>query len=148
MRGLVGDKLHAAKLLIERGVLAEEHLAVVVERSSRVLHAAILEAGEHDKVILGKGVGDARVLLQPLQRCRHLLEDGVQLRKALGVGLAVVCRKAMVAIIVGAAIELARHKREEVGAQRLCGSENYGVTLHVAHCGIRHRHPTLRKCQR
>ena len=63
MRCFVGNKLNTAQLLIGRRILREEHLCIVVERSSSMLHTAILEAGQYHKVVLGKGVVDARKLL-------------------------------------------------------------------------------------
>ena len=153
MCSLVGDDRRAAETLIEGRVVAEEHLRGVVERSTRMLHTAILEAWQHYEVVLGKGVFDACVLLQPLERILNLAEHIVELCDALGVGLAVVCRKAVSAIVIGLVVEDSCNEGEEVCGEWLGGCKLHNlvaVIARVACCngGVGYCAPRLGKCQR
>ena len=117
-----------------------------------MLHATILEAGKDYKVVLSKGVLDARKLLQPVERCCHLLEYCVELLEALRVALAVVGGEGVAVIVIGATLQLTRNKREEVGAKRLGGLELNRATLLALllaiYGGVRHGHPALWRNER
>ena len=84
--------------------------SVVVEGGSGMLHAAVLESGQDDEVVLGEGVGHSGVLLKPLEGRGHLGEDVVELGRLGRIGLAVVGAETVAAVIVVPLEELTGHE--------------------------------------
>ena len=148
---LVCDELRARQHLVQCGMLAQEHARVVIQRSTRMLHTAILEARQYDQAILGKGIGDARVLLQPVERRCHLLEYHLQLCHLACIHLTVIGHDGALPIHVLGPLQLAHHEGKQIGAQRfgrLEGDELAPVGhVHRCHLRVRYRLPCLRHLQ-
>ena len=108
--GLVGYEFRAGQLVAEGGIGPEEHPSVVVEGGSGMLHAAVLESGQDDEVVLGEGVGYSGVLFEPLEGRGHLGEDVVELGRLGRIGLAVVGAETVAAVIVVPLEELTGHE--------------------------------------
>ena len=118
MGRLVRDQLGAVEQLLLRGRLAQEDAAVVVERGAGMLHAAVLEVGQHDEIILGKRVGDAGIGFHIIERVEDEPENGGFLGQFRGIRFAVVHRYGPTVFRGHIALKTAGDKGEEIRAQR------------------------------
>ena len=96
-----------------------------------MLHAAELESGQDDEVLLVEGAGHAGVGLKPVECGGALSEDGVQLGDLLRVGFAVIGRQCAPLVAVSSLLETSRSEGEEVRAQRTCWCEVEGLSASV-----------------
>ena len=88
-----------------------------------MLHAAELESGQDDEVLLVEGAGHAGVGLEPVECGGALSEDRVQLGDLLRVGFAVIGRQRAPLAVVSPLLETSRSEGEEIRAQRTCRCE-------------------------
>lgn len=119
MRRLMGNQGTAAQLLIECRIFIQEHPAVRIECSSRMLHAAELEAGKDDEIVFGKRIRNSRILLQPRQGIENLGGDLRTLSYFFRVCLTMVNGNLPVLPRIRFANELSGCKGKQIGTQRL-----------------------------
>ena len=151
--GLVGDQLGPVKPLVRRGRFTQENPPVVVERGAGVFHTAVLEVGEDDEIIFGERIGDPRVFFHIIERIENQSEDLVLLGQTGRIRLAVIHRDGPSVACGQTALELARHEREEIGAQRLgfrkTDEPSAGdIGFLIVNIGIRDGGPAFRNGQR
>ena len=108
----VGDELGTCQFLVEGRMFAQEHAGIIIQGSSRVFHASVLESRKDDEAILGKGIRDVGIVLQPMQGCGHLLEDDVQLSHLLRISFPVISRENAFTIGIFHLLQLACYKGE------------------------------------
>ena len=119
VRRFVGDQLSPVEQFGRRGLRSEKDAPVVVERGPGMLHAAILEIGQHDKIVFGEGIGDSGIVLHIIERIEDEAEDGGLLGQFRGIRLAVVHRYGPAVFRGHIALKTACYEGEEIGAQRL-----------------------------
>ena len=117
-----------------------------------MLHAAELESGQDDEVLLVKGAGHAGVGLEPVECGGALSEDGVQLGDLLRVCFAVIGRQCAPLAVVSPLLETSRSEGEEIRAQRTCRCEverlSVGLFFLFRDTRIRHTNPFGRQFER
>ena len=110
-----------------------------------MLHAAELESGQDDEVLLVEGAGHAGVGLEPVECGGALSEDGVQLGDLLRVCFAVIGRQCAPLVAVSSLLETSRSEGKEVRAQRTCRCEverlSVGVFFLFRDTRVRHTDP-------
>ena len=110
-----------------------------------MLHAAELESGQDDEVLLVEGAGHAGVRLEPVECGGALSEDGVQLGDLLRVSFAVIGRQCAPLVAVSSLLETSRSEGEEVRAQGPCRCEverlSVGVFFLFRDTRVRHTDP-------
>ena len=110
-----------------------------------MLHAAELESGQDDEVLLVEGAGHAGVGLEPVECGGALSEDGVQLGDLLRVCFAVIGRQCTPLVAVSSLLETSRSEGEEVRAQGPCRCEverlSVGVFFLFRDTRVRHTGP-------
>ena len=110
-----------------------------------MLHAAELESGQDDEVLLVEGAGHAGVGLEPVECGGTLSEDGVQLGDLLRVSFAVIGRQCAPLVAVSSLLETSRSEGEEVRAQGPCRCEverlSIGVFFLFRDTRVRHTDP-------
>ena len=153
MGGLVGDELCPVEQFVHGGRRTKENAPVVVERGSGMLHAAVLEIGQHDEIVFCKRIGDAGVFLHKREGVEDQPEDVGLLGQSGGIGLPVIHRDGPAAAFCEGALELSGHEREEIGAERLGLREADGLAVVgfrrlLLDIGIGHGRPIVRNGQR
>ena len=117
-----------------------------------MLHAAELESGQDDEVLLVEGAGHAGVGLEPVECGGALSEDGVQLGDLLRVSFAVIGRQRAPLAVVSPLLETPRSEGEEIRAQRTCRCEverlSVGPFFLFRDTRIRHTNPFGRQFER
>ena len=120
VRRFMRDHAGAVEPLILCRGFVEQQRRGVVENRAGVLHATELERGNQHEVELAEGVRNGRVALEPLERRRVQIEDGVAVPFHLGcVRFAV--EQAELAAVPDSGLdgELACDEREQIRGQRL-----------------------------
>ena len=85
-----------------------------------MLHAAELESGQDDEVLLVEGAWHAGVGLKPVECGGALSKDGVQLGDLLRICFAVIGGQCAPLVAVSSLLETSRSEGEEVRAQGPC----------------------------
>ena len=116
---LMGDELRPVEQFVSRRLGPQKDATVIVERGTGMFHAAVLEIGQHNEVVFGEGIGDARIFFHEIERIEDQGEDSGFLGQFGGIGLPIIHGDGPAIPFGEIAFKTPRDERKKIRAERL-----------------------------